>query len=129
MSRRHERRRERPRERPRPGPPDTQPVAPAEPVVHCVLCGRVIPQDARSSLHHLVPKARGGARGTTVRLHQICHSTIHSRYSETELARRLAEPENLRSDPELARFVSWIRTKPNGFHAPTRTARMRKDGR
>ncbi len=92
-------------------------------IVCCALCGRPIPPHAKSSLHHLTPKLKGGARLGTVRLHQICHSTIHARYTEAEIARQLAEPEALRADPELARFVAWVRTKPDDFHAPTRRAR------
>lgn len=93
--------------------------------VRCALCGRVVPVGAKSSLHHLVPKLKGGAHQGTVRLHQVCHSAIHARYTEAEIARRLAEPEALRADPELARFVAWVQTKPDGFHAPTRRARGR----
>jgi hypothetical protein len=37
----------------------------------CPLCLRPIPADARSSLHHLVPKLRGGKGGPTVRLDEI----------------------------------------------------------
>ena len=91
----------------------------------CALCGRVILPGAKASFHHLVPKLKGGARGGTVRLHQICHSAIHARYTEAEIARSLASPELLRSDPELACFVTWVRTKPDDFHAPTRRARSR----
>lgn len=98
--------------------------APA-PEVTCVLCGRPIPLHAKSSLHHLTPKLKGGARLGTVRLHQICHSAIHARYTEAEIARHLADPAALRADPELARFVAWVRTKPDDFHAPTRRARGR----
>jgi hypothetical protein len=91
----------------------------------CALCGRAMPPTARSSLHHLTPKLKGGARGPTVRLHQVCHSAIHARYTEAEIARRLADLEALRLDPELSRFVTWVRTKPDDFHAPTRRARGR----
>ena len=93
--------------------------------IRCVLCGRIIPPQAKSSKHHLVPKLKGGTHLGTVRLHQICHSAIHARYTEAEIARRLADPALLRDDPELARFVAWVRTKPDDFHAPTRTARGR----
>ncbi|GLS45798.1 restriction endonuclease [Methylobacterium brachythecii] len=91
----------------------------AEPVI-CPLCERPIPPRAQQSLHHLLPKLKGGARGMTVRLHQICHSAIHARYSEAEIALRLTDIEALRDDPEIARFVAWVRTKPDDFHAPTR---------
>ena len=94
----------------------------------CALCGRAIPHHARASRHHLVPKLKGGARLPTVRLHQICHSAIHARFSEAELARHLADVESLRADPEMARFIAWVATKPDDFHAPTRmTAKRRAD--
>lgn len=86
----------------------------------CPLCERPIPPHARSSRHHLTPKLKGGARLPTVLLHQICHSAIHARYSEAELARRLNAVETLRSAPELAEFIAWVRGKPDDFHAPTR---------
>jgi len=38
----------------------------------CPLCLRPIPPGAPQSLHHLVPKLRGGKGGPTVLLHQIC---------------------------------------------------------
>lgn len=91
----------------------------------CALCGRPIPLGARSSKHHLVPKLKGGTHLGTVRLHQVCHSAIHARYTEAEIARRLADPVVLRAEPDLARFITWVRTKPDDFHAPTRAARGR----
>ncbi|WP_430910512.1 restriction endonuclease [Methylobacterium sp. sgz302541] len=98
-------------------------------LVVCPLCERPIPLSSRSSLHHLTPKLKGGSHGGTVRLHQICHSAIHARYSEAEIARRLSDVEALRADSEIARFVAWVRTKPDDFHAATRMTRARKEGR
>lgn len=92
----------------------------------CALCGRVIPPGARASRHHLVPKLKGGAKGGTVRLHQVCHSAIHARYSEAELARRLCDVSSLRAEPEIARFLEWVATKPPDFHAPTRMSARRR---
>lgn len=92
----------------------------------CPLCERPIPPRAKSSLHHLTPKLKGGAKAGTVRLHQICHSAIHARYSEAEIARRLADIEVLRADPEISGFLAWVRTKPDDFHAATRMTRARK---
>ena len=45
-------------------------TAPEDPI--CPLCLRPIPPGARQSLHHLIPRLRGGKGGTVVRLHQIC---------------------------------------------------------
>ena len=107
--------------------PGVQPRT-AEPVI-CPLCERPIPTRARSSLHHLTPKLKGGTQGGTVRLHQVCHSAIHARHSEAEIARRLADVDALRADPEIARFVAWVRTKPDDFHAATRMTRDRRDAK
>jgi 5-methylcytosine-specific restriction enzyme A len=95
------------------------------PVV-CGLCERSIPPSAKSSLHHLTPRLKGGTHLGTVRLHQICHSAIHARFSEAEIAKRLNDLDMLRADPELARFIAWVKTKPNDFHAPTRMTRERR---
>jgi hypothetical protein len=76
-----------------------------------------------------VPKLKGGAKLGTVHLHQVCHSAIHARFSESELARRLNDVDSLKADPALAEFLAWVRTKPDDFHAPTRQTRDRRDGR
>ena len=95
----------------------------------CPLCGRPIPPDAKSSRHHLTPRLKGGTHMGTVRLHQICHSAIHARFSETELAKRLADVESLKADPEIASFIAWVQTKPPSFHAPTRMTKERRESR
>ncbi|KQP82562.1 MULTISPECIES: hypothetical protein [unclassified Methylobacterium] len=101
----------------------------AKPAVICPLCERAIPPHAKSSLHHLTPKLKGGARAGTVRLHQICHSAIHARFSEAEIARRLADVDALRAAPEMAEFLAWVRTKPDDFHAATRMTRGRRSAK
>jgi 5-methylcytosine-specific restriction enzyme A len=95
----------------------------------CPLCERIIPREAKSSRHHLIPRLKGGTHMGTVRLHQICHSAIHARFSEAELARNLADIETLRADPELAAFIAWVKDKPPTFHAPTRLTRQRREAR
>ena len=102
---------------------------PPRPDPICPLCERPIPRGSKSSRHHLVPKLKGGAKLATVRLHQVCHSAIHARYSEAELARRLNAIEALRREPEIAEFIAWVRTKPSDFHAPTRLSNSREGSR
>lgn len=72
----------------------------------CPLCNRPIPPDVPLSMHHLIPKMRGGKGGPTVLLHQICHNEIHASLSETELARNYAHIDALRAHPRLAKFVA-----------------------
>ena len=93
----------------------------ADPV--CPLCERPLPRHARQSVHHLIPKLKGGAKGPTVRLHEICHRTIHKNLTETELARTYNTIEALRAQPDIAAFIAWVARKDPAFHAPTRGAK------
>ena len=88
---------------------------------HCPLCDRPIPAHARQSVHHLIPKLKGGAHGPRVSLHEICHRKIHAVFTETELARRYNTVEALKAHPEIADFVTWLSGKDPAFHAPTYT--------
>ena len=106
--------------KPQPTPDDADIAAP---VPVCALCERPIPEGARASRHHLTPRLKGGARLGTVLLHQICHNAIHARFNEAELARRLSDMPSLRAEPEIARFLDWVRNRPPDFHAPTRRSR------
>ena len=85
----------------------------ADPI--CGLCMRPIPKDVPQSLHHLIPKLKGGKGGPTVLLHHICHKEIHASLSEAELARDYNTIEALRSHPRLAKFAKWVSKRPASF--------------
>lgn len=85
----------------------------------CPLCGRPIPTEAKQSLHHLIPKLKGGRGGPTILVHQICHNEIHAAATEAELARLYHTPEALRAHPRLAKFIAWVASKPATFHSRT----------
>lgn len=95
----------------------------------CPLCDRPIPREAKQSLHHLVPKLKGGRHGPTVLLHQICHNEIHAALSEADLARNFNTVEALRAHPRIAKFIAWVSEKPPMFHARTAGRRRARKAR
>lgn len=74
----------------------------------CALCGR---QVSRLSRHHLVPKSEGGAE--TVALCQACHVTLHKFFTNRTLARQKCTLEALQQDPDIQRYLAWIRKQPD----------------
>lgn len=99
--------------------------SPAE-ILICPLCDRPIPESEKDA-HHLVPKSKGGRE--TQYLHRVCHRQIHALLTEAELARTYNHVEALLAHPEIARFVAWIKTKPDSFYERTRKSqRLRNRG-
>ncbi|WP_093008931.1 HNH endonuclease [Roseivivax halotolerans] len=92
----------------------------------CPLCLRPIPPDAKSSLHHLVPKLKGGKGGPVVRLHQICHNEIHATFTEADLARDYDTPEKLRAHPRMQGFLTWVAKRPPTFHKRSSGGRRKR---
>ena len=86
---------------------------------YCPLCERIITQNSPQSLHHLVPKSKGGKKGETVLLHHICHKQIHLMFKEKELAKSLNKIETLKNHPKLKKFINWIKKRPPGFLSKT----------
>ncbi|MCH8466764.1 MAG: HNH endonuclease [Roseinatronobacter sp.] len=97
----------------------------------CPLCDRPIPPHAPQSLHHLIPKLKGGKRGPVVLLHHICHREIHASLSESALAREYNTISALRAHPRLAAFVAWVAKRPPEFSSKLPGARRagRRAGR
>ena len=75
----------------------------------CPLCGRALIPGPSVNEHHLVPRSHRGR--DTVTLHRICHSKIHSIFSERELADYYNTFERLLENEDMRKFVSWVRKK------------------
>jgi hypothetical protein len=78
------------------------------------------------SLHHLVPRLKGGKGGPTVLVHHICHKEIHATLTEAELARDYASIAALRAHPRIAAFVAWVARRPPGFLSRVPGGRRRR---
>lgn len=83
----------------------------------CPLCARPIPKGVPQSLHHMIPKLKGGKGGPVVLMHHICHREIHATLTEAELARDYNTPEALRAHPRLAKFAGWVSKRPPSFRS------------
>ncbi|MBU3551597.1 HNH endonuclease [Polynucleobacter sp. MWH-Berg-3C6] len=95
---------------------EPRPINKAERLV-CPICERSIPESQKDA-HHLVPKSKGGK--TTEYLHRICHKQIHALFTESELAQQLNTAEILKSHPEMNKFITWVKSKPDNFYERTR---------
>lgn len=63
--------------------------------------------------HHWVPRCEGGR--VTSAIHRVCHRALHARFTERELATIYSTPDAARADPEMARFVAWVRKRPPDY--------------
>lgn len=83
----------------------------------CPLCRRPIPEGVPQSLHHLIPKLKGGKGGPVILMHDICHREVHAILTEAEIARDFNTPDALRTYPRLAKFAAWVTKRPPSFRS------------
>ena len=91
---------------------------------HCELCGREVGALTR---HHLIPRTRhtnqrnqrefdrADVKQRIAWLCRPCHNHVHALFTEKMLERKVNTVEALAAHPQVARFVAWIRKKPDGF--------------
>jgi len=79
----------------------------------CPLCGRSLIDGPTINKHHVVPKSLGGRDAHWI--HRVCHSKIHSLFTERELLHQYNTFEALRAHPELEKFIAWVRRKDPQF--------------
>lgn len=87
--------------------------------VVCALCERDV---RRANKHHIVPKSEGGT--TTVWLCLTCHRTLHHFFTNATLASEKNSVDSLRADPDVARYLAWVKNKPDR-HFQVRRRRKR----
>jgi len=89
----------------------------------CELCQRDID---RYTVHHLIPRARGGRFGPTAKLCLTCHRQVHALFSEATLARELHSIELLRANPQIASYLVWVRNQKRSSNFRVRRANERR---
>lgn len=87
-------------------------------VRRCVVCERRFYSDegrfpvGRPEEHHLIPKHKyreKPAEADTIRVCHRCHRQIHRLYDNLTLKKDYDSVEKLKEDPEIKKFVRWIR--------------------
>lgn len=101
------------------------PLSPPQPE-DCQLCGRRLTALTR---HHLIPRARHHKKRNRRLFERVvvrtqilwicrpCHDHIHKILTEKDMEAHYRSREALLAHPDIARFVTWIAKKPDGFKA------------
>lgn len=80
-------------------------------VINCELCEREV---ERLTVHHLIPRQKKGHHGPKINICSACHRQIHTLFDNTRLALELNSPEQLKNEPQMQKFLSWVRKQdPN----------------
>lgn len=74
----------------------------------CQLCGRLVPSRL-ITLHHTVPKQKGGRAEHRVPMCKPCHKQVHATFDNSTLHCHYASIELLRAAEPLQVFLRWIR--------------------
>lgn len=89
----------------------------------CPICGREMIEGPSVDLHHLIPKTYKGTE--TILIHRICHTKIHSLFTEKELQQHFNTVERLRDNPEMEAFIRWVKSKDPLFRDKNETAKRK----
>ena len=78
--------------------------------MRCELCERDLP---KLTVHHLVPRQKTKRKkadpGPTVNICSACHRQIHTLFDNTQLANELNSLDSLRSEPQMQKFLAWVK--------------------
>ncbi len=88
----------------------------------CELCLR---DTDRYTVHHLVPRSRGGRFGPKAKLCPTCHRQLHALFSEATLAKELHSIDLIRANPQMSEYLRWARRQkgPTSFRVRRATDR------
>jgi hypothetical protein len=75
------------------------------------------------TLHHLTPRERGGKTEDRIELCSPCHKQIHAIFDNRHLEANFSDIDSLRRDPQLQRFIKWIRKQPVTVNVRTKRSK------
>lgn len=83
--------------------------------MYCELCEREMD---KLTVHHLIPRQKTKRQkidpGPTINICSACHKQIHTLFDNTRLAVELNSIERLKNEPQMQKFLSWVRKQnPN----------------
>ncbi len=99
------------------------PLPARDEATECELCQREVDH---FTVHHLVPKARGGRFGPTARLCPTCHRQLHALFSEATLADELNSIARLQANPQVNSYLKWVRKQKSSGGFKVRRANNRR---
>lgn len=89
----------------------------------CELCAR---EAERYTVHHLVPRAKGGRFGPKAKLCPTCHRQLHALFSEATLAKELHSIDLIRANPQMSEYLRWARRQKGPTSFRVRRAKDRR---
>lgn len=82
--------------------------------MNCQICQRPTPIEHLEK-HHLIPKAKHGAKLDTIFVCSCCGNQLHLLFSNKQLAKEYNTLEKILANEKIQKWVKWIRNKPNDF--------------
>ena len=76
--------------------------------MHCQICNRETP-DQFLEKHHLIPKAKHGARLERIFVCIDCGNIIHKLFSNRELAKEYNTLEKILTNEKIIKWLKWVR--------------------
>lgn len=90
--------------------------------MQCELCER---QMDKLTVHHLIPRQKTKRKkadpGATINICSGCHKQIHTLFDNTRLAIDLNSIETLKNEPQMQKFISWVKKQ-----APNRRVKVER---
>jgi len=90
----------------------------------CPICDRDLIEGPSIDKHHFFPKCKGGKE--TEFVHKVCHSKIHSLFTEKELEKYYYTAERIKENEDMKKFIIWVSKKEPTFKSKNKKSNKKK---